>query len=318
MTLIRTVTLELLRHGPPHNQLLSPLTRYLGLCGDYGAATVCVPYEHREFLSRLKMLRYQNPAFQAAQRYNDANLATEAVSEQSQLIEQTAESMAQILKSIPGLVSELNEGAHVGNLLTHLNLVLSPAELALLPFELSKVPEGCKGGRGNWLALQTHSPVCITRQVRGISDLPQKWAQTPRILFAFAATSDMDALVQAHTTALTQAIRPWMSHFESDNQQAFEKEIDKHLTLLPNASIKGIEAICAEQDYTHVHLLAHGARDKNRPGDRYGINLCRRKGSPGRGAFDTVSGEQLALAWVRCVRPVRAIAPRRCWGTRWW
>ena len=29
---MRTIRLELLRHGPPHNQLLSPLTDYLALC----------------------------------------------------------------------------------------------------------------------------------------------------------------------------------------------------------------------------------------------------------------------------------------------
>lgn len=41
---IRAVTIELLRAGPPHNQLLSPLTQYLGICGDSQAGMISVPY----------------------------------------------------------------------------------------------------------------------------------------------------------------------------------------------------------------------------------------------------------------------------------
>ena len=53
------VTAELLRAGPRHNQLLSPLTRYLGVCGDRPAGVVKVPYEHATFLNLLNELRYK-------------------------------------------------------------------------------------------------------------------------------------------------------------------------------------------------------------------------------------------------------------------
>ena len=56
---IRTVTAEFLRSGPPHNQLLSPLTQYLAVCGDAGAGVVTVPYEHAAFERQLKELRYE-------------------------------------------------------------------------------------------------------------------------------------------------------------------------------------------------------------------------------------------------------------------
>jgi hypothetical protein len=55
---IRTVTVELLRSGPSHNQLLSPLTNYLGICGDSVAGIVNLPYEHATFLRRMKAMRY--------------------------------------------------------------------------------------------------------------------------------------------------------------------------------------------------------------------------------------------------------------------
>src|SRR5205823_3327094 len=58
MRTTRTITLELLRHGLSHNQLLSPLTQYLALCGNHGAETVTVPIDHRQFLARQRGLRY--------------------------------------------------------------------------------------------------------------------------------------------------------------------------------------------------------------------------------------------------------------------
>jgi len=56
---IRLVSVEFLRPGPPHNQLLSPLTQYLAVCGDAGAGVVTVPYEQGRFERLLKELRYQ-------------------------------------------------------------------------------------------------------------------------------------------------------------------------------------------------------------------------------------------------------------------
>src|SRR5205814_937611 len=55
---VRHVTLELLRPGLAHNQLLSPLTPYLALCGSDGPVTVKIPFEHRQLLCRLARLRY--------------------------------------------------------------------------------------------------------------------------------------------------------------------------------------------------------------------------------------------------------------------
>ena len=56
---VRSVNVEFLRPGPPHNQLLSPLTQYLAICGDSGAGVVKVPYEHAVFERKLKELRYE-------------------------------------------------------------------------------------------------------------------------------------------------------------------------------------------------------------------------------------------------------------------
>jgi hypothetical protein len=169
----KTVTVELLRHGTAHNQLLSPLTQYLGLCGNFGAATVCVPYEHRQFLSRLKVLRY------ADGQGGDDEL-------RQSMLEETSQEITSILKSLPGLISEL--GSPDGNCsnVVHLNLVLSAAELAMLPFELANVPPGCAGGEGNSLLLQNRLKISMTRQVRNVANVNLEWSRKPRILFIIA------------------------------------------------------------------------------------------------------------------------------------
>lgn len=58
MSEIHNVKLEILRPGPAHNQLLSPLTPYLVLCGAAGPVTVRLPFEQRQLLIRLERLRY--------------------------------------------------------------------------------------------------------------------------------------------------------------------------------------------------------------------------------------------------------------------
>ncbi|NTW06955.1 MAG: hypothetical protein HGA29_03825, partial [Syntrophaceae bacterium] len=178
MKKINKVSLEFLRHGPAHNQLLSPLTQYLGLCGNFGACTVQVTYEHQEFLSRLKSLRY--------------NLgATDDIERRQQDLNETSENITTILASVPGLRASLGPAGSRSAGITHLDLVLSAAELAMLPFELVKVPPGCAGGEGNYLLLQTLLPVCLTRRVRSSSNTMIIWPQKPKILFVIAQLPHM-------------------------------------------------------------------------------------------------------------------------------
>src|SRR5882724_10466484 len=88
---MRTITLELLRHGPAHNQLLSPLTQYLALCENHSAITVRVPFEHNQFLHRIRALSYQlGDESRVFQVYDAARV------------------LADVLSQIPGLVAELS------------------------------------------------------------------------------------------------------------------------------------------------------------------------------------------------------------------
>jgi hypothetical protein len=44
---VRLVNVEFLRPGPPQNELLSPLTQYLAVCGDAGAGVLHFNYRTR-------------------------------------------------------------------------------------------------------------------------------------------------------------------------------------------------------------------------------------------------------------------------------
>ena len=119
---IRRVTLELLRAGPPHNQLLSPLTQYLAVCGDSGATVVTLPYEHAEFERRLDELRYSVRSGDTKQR-------------RAGVLNQTGYELAKILGAVPALTGELTSRNKEREPVTHLRMVFSATELALLPFE---------------------------------------------------------------------------------------------------------------------------------------------------------------------------------------
>lgn len=138
---MRTITLELLRHGPAHNQLLSPLTPYLALCENHAAVTLHVPFEHNQFLYRLSALGYK--------------LASESRVFQ---LKDTARVLGEILSEIPGLTAESNKEDRDTDPLTHLRLIISASELALLPFELALSPNGLPGA-GQHLLLQPQMPI---------------------------------------------------------------------------------------------------------------------------------------------------------------
>lgn len=285
MAKIRTIRIEFLRHGPVHNQLLSPLTQYLGLCGNHGASTVHVPYEHQDFLSLLESLRYRDGGGGNVQRrHADLN--------------RTAEKMADILASVPGLVSALGAGHPGETNVAHVELILSASELAMLPFELTKVPRGCAGGEGNRLLLQTLLPICLTRRVRSVSGENLVWPRKPKILFIIGQHRNMPVPAGNHTQALLEAIKPWIAPYDPSTPGERESKTNDILKILPRATVEQIEAVCAENVYTHVHILAHGMEDPTLPGRPYGLAL---HDTQDEAKIEVVSGERLASA----LRPLR-------------
>lgn len=275
---IRTVRLELLRAGPAYNQLLSPLTDYIALCGPAGPVTLQLPFEHQKLLTRLSRLQYPADQDPATDRQRQAELAD------------LGETLGQILAQVPALIAELgNVGAEPGAL-THLSLSMSALELGLLPFEAAIAAEGFPAA-GSPLLLQNRLPITLTREIRRGQPLPMQWAQTPKILFAFAQPAGSNVPAQAHLQALREAIEPWVR--QSPDQSQRLADVKKLLTVLPQASLEQIRQACATDHYTHVHILAHGAPFTQAGDQHFGVALCSDQGPE---QADVVDGERLALA----------------------
>ena len=282
MKTVHDVVLELVRPGPAHNQLLSPLTPYVALCGGGSPVSVHLPFEHQQLLTRIQRLRYEVESGPAT----DAQIAQR----QAELHE-LGEILGNVLGEIPTLLAELSRVRCSGGKLAHLRLSLSASELGMVPFETALSPAGFPGN-GSPLFLQSHTPITITREIRRGQALPLNWNRPPRILFAFASPPGLAPVpAEAHLRAIRDALDPWVK-IRDEPQQSVE-ELKKLLTVLPDASLQEIREQCNRENYTHVHILAHGA-PFNHGGDRhFGLALCRHDDNS---LWEVVDGESLAIA----------------------
>ncbi|WP_411727243.1 CHAT domain-containing protein [Methyloglobulus sp.] len=276
---IRKVKLELLRPGPAHNQLLSPLTPYIALCGEDGPVTVQMPFEHRQLLMRLRRLRYESNKDPAKDEQRQAE------------VHDIGESIGRVLGQVPALLSELGESTLETRQLVHLALSLSAFELGLIPFEFAIGMEGFPSS-GSPLFLQTRRPITITREIRRGHPLRIIWNRPPRILFVSAQPDGLVVPAQAHLQALRSAIEPWVKIRDTDKAKDRIGDVKNILTVLPNASLKQIREACAATEYTHIHILAHGAPLEDSGDKRYGVALCNELDL----GKDIVDGERLAIA----------------------
>ena len=278
---MRTITLELLRHGPAHGQLLSPLTPYLALCENHAAVTLHMPFEHNQLLHRLRALGYK-------------------LSEESRVfhLTDTARVIGEILACIPGLTAESNKAPGDEEQLTHLRLIISASELALLPFELALAPNGLPGA-GQHLLLQPEMPLCLTREIRRVPSEQLQWRKKPRVLFVAASPPGVEQVpVDGHLLALRRAVTPWVKYF--DDEESRHSRVSEHLVFLPDASVEAVEELCSSGEFTHVHILAHGVEVSENYDLRYRL-VMHDAADPGKA--ELVSGERLATALRASQRP---------------
>ncbi|MBW0000901.1 MAG: CHAT domain-containing protein [Verrucomicrobia bacterium] len=272
---IKLVHVEFLRAGPPHNQLLSPLTEYLAISGDSGAGVVSVPYEHAAFERRLRELRYE----------------TGAPADRQAMLHTTGVEMGRILGSVPGLPGALASDPNHTSTLVHLRITLSPSELALLPFEIAKVPVSPAVTGESCLSIQTRPPICITRNIRTVSAEGVVWPDRPRILFI---AGDPDYVpYEDHRKKLLEAIQPFRYPRRDDPVRSKDPDREQYgdlLTILINPTLTQVVGECDDHKYTHVHVLAHGDLSETSR-DSFGLVLRADDGSA-----DVVSGEQFACA----------------------
>jgi hypothetical protein len=128
-----------------------------------------------------------------------------------------------------------------------------------------------------------------------------RWPTHPKILFV-AANPNQPIPYEAHVEALLRALQPWLPPLEvpsSDSAgraRAYDKSFAKHLVVLKQASISAIAERCARENFTHVHVLAHGATDLTSPGRHFGLAL---HSDHDKSKVHVVSGAQFASALRR-------------------
>jgi hypothetical protein len=279
-TSVRRIEVELLRRGPRHNQLLSPLTDYLAMCGDQEGGVVRVPWEHAEVLHMLEDLRY---------RVSSAD----AVGRSAHVLDRAGRGLALMLRDVPELAGSVSGRSAGGGELLHVRLIESAAELAILPFELTRVPPSVSGNVSDqWLGLLPDRPVCITRQVRGVRPATG-WPTSIRILMV----SGDDVPFAEHLDVFGRVLEPWQLDAVSADVYRPRQWSSDQLTVIEHASLDEISARIAERHFTHVHVLAHGAEIGDPRSARFGIALGGR----------VVSGHDLALALAPGGRDLPAV-----------
>lgn len=295
MSGIAPISLHIVRGGPAHNALLSPITPYIGLCGRFGVSTVTFPWEQAELLRELARLRY------------DADGTPGAEADRQYTLHRLGERLGTVLAQFGGLASEMAwaESRAGAEGLVHLRVRLWGSELSIVPFEVASLPAGLPG-EGHRLALKTQAPVCLTRELVGAHVAQAAWDRPARVLFAWASpgtTVPFEATLDGIRAAVAQLVA-WRVG-ERDAAAA----IGAYLTVLPFASLEDIEEACAGAEYTHVYILAHGLPAEALGELRYTVALHAQRGSA---AMRRVTGGELGLALGAarpggCVRPMPSV-----------
>lgn len=297
MAQFHDVKLELVRPGPPHNQLLSPLTPYMALCGEGSPITFHIDLEHRQLMSRLERLRYVTLEGRGGVAVPD-RIREAAVTELGEDVTRIFAKFSTLLADAWRAVGDADAQSH----LLHLRLVLSGSELALIPFEMTFAPQAFPG-EGFELVLQSHMPVVLTREIRHTRPNPVQWDHLlePRVLVVSAAPAGLEVPLNPHILALRQALEPWIGWPKRENgepdpearNQRRLKDVKERLRVLPQASIEAIYDLCSKERFTHVHILAHGNSIEVAGEKRFGVALCRHGD---RGEKHVVTGKRLAKA----------------------
>ena len=270
---VRTVRLEIIREGTQYGYLLTPLARYLAICGNHEPEVLQVPFHHHVFMQRIRALNVKDGTPSVEQE--DLELATE---------------LRRMLEGLNCLRATLAEADRDGVDLVALELVLSASELALLPFELVWKPgvptrsiAGCN--------------VAIIRGTRSVPSTLIQWPLRPNILLAASSASGGRPVPSAdHEAVIRAALMPWCD-FASG--AALQAELKKYLTVINNASLQSIASALRSaphgRPFTHIHLLAHG-RAYGPLEAKFGLVFDDSTKPSGRNRGDVVDGTRLASA----------------------
>ncbi len=252
---MHSVSIELLRTGTPYNQTISPGITYLALCGSHPPAEFRVDLEQYKFNQYLKLLRY------TAKGGDSRALAIEALQK----------IITDIFEKITALLVEASDAKEW----LHIRLIMTPKELAMLPFELALTPKGFQGMQEKPFLLNQQRLTTLTREIRQAASKRYEWPYKIRILYAWAEPSNVVPHVE-HFNQLVAALKPYALPFKEIPEPV--PDVSTLLTEIKNADLSSIQkaletAVLENRPYTHVHLLAHGIEKEDENGKHFALAL---------------------------------------------
>lgn len=273
---MHTVTIEILRTGTPSNYNLSGDTRYIALCGTHPPVNFSIDCDQYTFNNNIRHLRYDSKE-----------------TERKLSLRFFEDLITGILEKIKPLQEESNKNGKDDWL--HLRLVMTPKELAQLPFELALTPAGFPGEHSQPFLLNEMRRTTLTREIRQVNNNHYEWPAQPRILFAWA-DPDEDVPHDDHLNALREIIKP-LARPIRDNAEPVH-DLAPLITPLPQASLRSInnaikKAIADGNPYTHIHVLAHGIKVTDINGEEFKLALHKNSNND---EPDYANGKELALA----------------------
>ncbi len=240
---MRTITIRIERSGPAEDYPLSPATQYIGSFDNQPASTITVDFDQATYTQQKELLRYFNAT--PAQRIT--------------ALEFFGTGIKQLLESIKQLSIEIGQVSGP----VHLRLLVEAREIAQLPFELCRNLQGITGDSMIGMLLNQTRLFTMTREIRQPGHINLKWPVVPRILFAAASPSQSVPFTQ-HFEVLRDVVKALVSPDATMSEPI--PDIAEKLSVLKQASLKSInesikEGIKQGRPFTHIHILAHGAKD---------------------------------------------------------
>jgi len=240
---MKSLIIGIARTGSPNNFVLNPDTRYISMCGSKPEVSFSIDCGQYDFIRMVNGLRYTDA---------DPEASSGAISFFNHLTSKFFEDL-KFLKVDENDFSPL-----------HIRLVITPFELAQIPFEFILSPSNIAGDQKIPLLANPERKFTMTREVRQESEARYIWPHKPRILFAWAQPDpEMTVPYQEHLAVLESIVIP-LAKPKKDIPGPVPN-IGEFLTELPDASLESIrkklqEAIAEQAPYTHVHILAHGGQ----------------------------------------------------------
>lgn len=285
---MRSIKVEISRSGSVSREgLLRPDEAYIIAVGDEPAYKVEVGLSDRDYRGLLRLLN--SPKTKPVQ-------ALEA-------LDRLGRTVTDLLRSDRFQWAELAAERENGPL--QIDLVLNPAELSGLPFEVALA----KDGRS---LFQQEPPLVMTRRVRGrFRSERQDWPAATKVLFAWASPAEAGETVPhvKHQDILLEVLQPWIGQLQGMPQVPDYRTV---LTIVGRASLASIRKACETTEFTHIHILAHGveAGGEDDPIEqRFGLAL-----HGDDGALQAVTPDQLADAIEPALRSCNVVTLASCYG----